>query len=135
MIFLVSCQTSQVAVLQKALAEAFPQFHFFTKVTSKEAAQQERGILYRFTLTAADQPHLVRDMTGAFLACGLSIRNLQTELTSAPMAGYPLLLMRADLTVHHKDQLRNLRKALDKFEDDLDVEISLKSVGGSTEMV
>ena len=136
LIFLVQCLASHVAPLQHALQAAFPTFHFFSKITNlsnKEGAAG--GMMYRFALTAPDTPGIVRNMTSVFLSAGANIRNMQTELSSAPFAGYPLLHMRADITVQHKDQVKALRKALEKLEEDGDCDVTLKAATSPTDSV
>ncbi len=77
------------------------------------------------TLLGDDRPGIVRQITGALAAYGVSIEELETGTRAAPMAGGQLFEARARLRVPAGTDLEALRAALEHIADELLVELEL----------
>ena len=79
----------------------------------------------RLQLTGADHQGIVHDISHVLAARGISIDEIQTELTDAPMAGGDLFTATAFFRPPRGSSIDELRRALEKLADDLVVELSL----------
>lgn len=100
-ILLVSIPQSHTTdYITSKLQETFPEFIITSRSTI--ASQNAAGIYHnqpvkilRLTLEGPDQPGVVRALTDLLFKYGASIRDLDTDTSSAPFAGYRIFSMKA----------------------------------------
>lgn len=73
-----------------------------------------------------DQPGIVRDISHVLAAKGVSIDELGTEVSSAPMSGERLFHADASLSLPPQLSIDELQSALDEVADRLMIEIELR---------
>jgi glycine cleavage system regulatory protein len=84
---------------------------------------------FRLELVGQDRPGIVREISSALAALGVSVRDLRTVVESAPMSGEPLFRAEAELARPADVELETIREALERLADDMMVDITLD--GGS----
>lgn len=93
---------------------------------SLAAVDHRRSI--RLELVGQDRPGIVRDISGALAALGVSVQDLRTVVESAPMSGEPLFRAEAELAPPEGVALDRIRDALERLADELMVDVSLEAV-------
>jgi glycine cleavage system regulatory protein len=83
------------------------------------------GRLLVLELTGQDREGIVREISRTVAARGISIDDLSTDSTSAPMSGEPLFSARAELRCPPDVDVAGLRRALGELSQDLMVDIDL----------
>ena len=78
-------------------------------------------------LLGSDRPGIVREISAAMAALDVSIVELETETTSAPMAGELLFAARAVLQPPAEVDLDRVRDALEELANELMVDIELST--------
>jgi glycine cleavage system regulatory protein len=103
-----------------------------TAALSTEA--QPAGAAMRLTLelVGLDQPGIVRDISDALAARGVSIEELETEISSAPMDGGTLFKARAVLALPDDVSAEALADVLEQLAHQLMVDIELHQAGDPT---
>lgn len=76
-------------------------------------------------LVGLDRPGIVHDVSHALASLDVSIEELQTETSSAPMAGGTLFRASAKLRASADSSIDELRSVLDVLSDELMIEIDL----------
>ena len=92
------------------------------------AAVDHRDV-FEFELVGQDRPGIVREISSALSALGVSVQDLRTVVESAPMSGEPLFRARAELAPPSGVELEEIRTALERLADELMVDITLESMG------
>ena len=72
-----------------------------------------------------DQPGIVRDLSGALAARGMSIEELETSTSNAPMAGGTLFQASMTLAVPAGTDADGLEDALDALAEELSIDIDI----------
>lgn len=90
-----------------------------------EPARPEGTRRLALELTGADHPGIVHDVSHVLAERGINIEELNTERTSAPMAGQALFTAEARLECPGGIDLEGLESALEALADDLMVRIVL----------
>jgi len=80
---------------------------------------------FRLDLIGQDRPGIVREISSALSALGVSVEDLRTVVESAPMSGEPLFRARARLQLPRGVTLDSLREELEKIADELMVDLTL----------
>jgi len=87
---------------------------------------QPDGLTFVLHLLGTDQPGIVRDISAALAAHGVSIADLRTETREAPMAGGLLFEAEATLEAPVGASSDDLRAALEEVANALMVDIDLE---------
>ncbi len=80
----------------------------------------------RLSIVGNDRPGIVREVSHALAQRHLSVREMDTRITSAPMGGEPLFEAVAHIQVPQALDLADLRAQLNLIADALTVEIDLE---------
>ena len=78
------------------------------------------------SIMGTDRPGIVREVAHALAARQISVREMDTSVTSAPMSGEPLFEAVAQIQVPQALDLDELRFQLDKIADALTLDIDLQ---------
>jgi glycine cleavage system regulatory protein len=85
---------------------------------------------YRLELVGQDRPGIVREISSAMAALGVSVQDLRTTVESAPMSGERLFRAQAELAPPAELGREKIRAALERLADDMMVDISLEGGEG-----
>lgn len=80
----------------------------------------------RLSILGNDRPGIVREVSHALAQRQISVREMDTSITSAPMSGAPLFEAVAHIQVPHALDLAEQRAQLDRIADALTVDIALE---------
>ena len=83
------------------------------------------GVPMKLELVGQDRPGIVRDISRALADLGISIEELETELSSAAMSGEHLFNATATLIVPPDVRTAQLRSVLEALANELMVDVSL----------
>ena len=83
----------------------------------------------RLELVGQDRPGIVREISSALAALGVSVQDLRTVVESAPMSGEALFRAEAELAPPEDVPLESIRSALENLADELMVDIQLEALG------
>jgi glycine cleavage system regulatory protein len=90
-----------------------------------EATAGAAGRTLKLELVGQDRPGIVRDISRALADLGVSIHELETELSSAAMSGEHLFNAKAVLRVPPEVRSAELRRVLESLANELMVDIAL----------
>lgn len=80
----------------------------------------------RLSIVGNDRPGIVREVAHALAERHISVREMDTSITSAPMSGEPLFEAVAHIQVPQALDLAELNRQLDRIADALTVDIDLE---------
>lgn len=86
---------------------------------------------FRLELVGQDRPGIVREISSALSALGVSVQDLRTVVESAPMSGERLFRIQAELVPPPNVELEQVRAALECLADELMVDVTLEAVPSS----
>jgi glycine cleavage system regulatory protein len=97
------------------------------QVTVRQEAESEEleGQAYWLELVGSDQPNIVRDISEALAARGVTVVELTSELSSAPVSGGKLFKMQASIRCPSDVSRAELRESLEELANSLMVDLSL----------
>jgi glycine cleavage system regulatory protein len=81
----------------------------------------------RLELVGQDRPGIVREISAALAALGVSVQDLRTVVESAPMSGEPLFRAEAELAPPAGVGLDAIRGRLERIADELMVDVHLEA--------
>ena len=81
---------------------------------------------FRFELVGQDRPGIIREISRALAALGVSVQDLRTVVESAPMSGERLFRAQAELAPPANIPLEEIRGALEQLADELMVDVTLE---------
>jgi glycine cleavage system regulatory protein len=79
---------------------------------------------FRLELVGQDRPGIVREVSSALAALGVSVQDLRTVVESAPMSGERLFRAQAELAPPAEMKLETIRTALERLADDMMVDMT-----------
>ncbi|MAG34608.1 MAG: hypothetical protein CL908_27380 [Deltaproteobacteria bacterium] len=82
---------------------------------------------FRLELVGQDRPGIVREISSALAALGVSVQDLRTIVESAPMSGERLFRAQAELAPPTGVDLDAIRAALEQLADDMMVDVTLEA--------
>lgn len=100
--------------------------HTSAPSTSREP---QRGDRWTLTLVGADRPGIVAEISSLLSDRGISIEDLGTTVSDAPMAGGMLFHAEASLTAPAETDVGEVRSALEALADELMVDVDLAPDG------
>ncbi len=80
----------------------------------------------RLELVGQDRPGIVREISSALAALGISMQDLRTVVESAPMSGERLFRAEIELVPPAQTDFEQIRAALEQLADDMMIDITLK---------
>jgi glycine cleavage system regulatory protein len=92
---------------------------------SPDPSSRQSASRYQLELVGQDRPGIVHEISDALAARGVNITELNTEITSAPMAGGTLFTAVATLDVPGDTPIDSLRCDLEALADELMVDLDL----------
>ena len=95
--------------------------------TDWSMAQVDHRDTFRFELVGHDRPGIVRDISGALSALGVSVQDLRTVVESAPMSGERLFRAYVALALPAGLELEKVRESLEHLADELMVDVTLEA--------
>ncbi len=81
----------------------------------------------RFELVGQDRPGIIREISSAMAALGVSVQDLRTVVESAPMSGERLFRAHAELAPPADVEVEKIRAALERLADELMVDLTLET--------
>jgi len=81
---------------------------------------------FRFELVGQDRPGIIREISHALAALGVSVQDLRTVVESAPMSGERLFRAQAELAPPADVPIQQIRDALEQLADELMVDVTLE---------
>lgn len=118
---------AQAAALRAALLALSAQQLSVLLAASPGATSPSALQTLRLSIMGPDRPGIVREVAHALAARAISVREMDTSITSAPMSGEPLFEAIAQIQVPQALDLDELRAQLDKIADALTVDIDLQA--------
>ena len=94
-------------------------------VAGTAAVEPATGRKLKLELVGQDRPGIVRDISRVLAELGVSIHELETELSSAAMSGEHMFNATAELSVPPEVRTAELRRVLEGLANELMVDISL----------
>jgi glycine cleavage system regulatory protein len=82
----------------------------------------------RLELVGQDRPGIVREISSALAALGVSVQDLRTVVESAPMSGETLFRAEAELAPPADVEIEEIRAALERLADDMMVDVNLETI-------
>jgi glycine cleavage system regulatory protein len=125
-IVLVSVAEEQLDALAADLAALEAQGLRVVLERTDQPAEHE-SVRLHLDLLGADHPGIVAEVSAALAGSGVSIEELTTDVSDAPMAGGTLFQARAVLTAPPATSTEHLRSMLEGLADELMVEIRLSA--------
>ena len=120
----VQVDKDKAAALTQALGALGPQGLKVT-VEDEVVAEVQEGPVYWLELVGSDQPNIVRDISAALASQSVTVLELNSELSDAPVSGGRLFKMNASIRCPPALQLSDLRTSLESLANSLMVDINL----------
>lgn len=122
----VEVRQEQAAALRAALLALSEQQ--LSVVVADSISQAAPGAMrqLRLSIVGNDRPGIMREVSHALAARRISVREMDTSITSAPMSGDPLFEAVAHIQVPQSLDLEELNTQLDTIADMLTVQIDLE---------
>mmetsp|Transcript_11230 Transcript_11230/g.19174 ORF Transcript_11230/g.19174 Transcript_11230/m.19174 type:complete len:220 (-) Transcript_11230:264-923(-) len=132
MIALCTLEASKLNSLKAALEKDLAGYYFYTKkTTAKKAAKVTESAAgaqrYVLNIEGADSKGIVASVTEKLARSGVSIINMETDVTTAPFAGFDLFVMKVKFATT-KESLEKLQKDLKSVEDKFGLTTSVDKV-------
>ena len=103
--------------LTTSLQRLFPAFLVQARATSAVPPVPPPCHILSVSIEGPDQPGVVKAFTAVFSRVGAAVRDLDTDTSSAPFAGYRVFSLRCVVAVPVADgAMERVRKGLDDFE-------------------
>jgi glycine cleavage system regulatory protein len=122
----VEVNKEQVAALRAALLALSEQQLSVVVADSQGEAAHGAYRQLRLRILGNDRPGIVREVSHALAARHISVSEMNTSITSAPMSGDPLFEAEAQIRVPQTLDLEELNTQLDAIADALTVQIDLE---------
>ncbi len=120
----VAVAEDQAESLAASLGKLGPEGLQVTVMHDVEANEPE-GQAYWLELVGSDQPNIVRDISEALASRGVTVVELTSELSSAPVSGGTLFKMQASIRCPPALTRRELSESLEELANSLMVDLSL----------
>ena len=104
--------------LTSSLQDLFPNFLVQARATSPIPPLPPPCHILNVSIEGPDQPGVVRAFTGVFARHGVTVRDLDTDTSSAPFAGYRVFSLRCVVAVPMEEGvMEKVRAGLEEFEE------------------
>jgi glycine cleavage system regulatory protein len=127
-IVVVSVPDDNVTALQASLDGLNAQGLLDVQVAIASSSTEDvpRENVLRLELVGQDRPGIISEISAALATRDVSILELETNTSSAPMSGEPLFEAKATLHVPNELTLDNLRETLEDIANELMVDLDLR---------
>ena len=127
-IVVVSLPDENVTALQASLESLNAQGLLDVQVAIASSSDEDGPPenLLRLELVGQDRPGIISEISAALATRDVSIVELETNTTSAPMSGEPLFEAKATLRVQNELALDHLRETLEDIANELMVDLDLR---------
>jgi len=105
------------------LQHKFPSFLVNARETSPQASFQQPAKILTVTLEGPDQVGVVSKLTKIFADFDVSVRDLDTDTSSAPFAGYKIFSLKAVIGLPINTDMKEFNERLKQFEDDCGIDL------------
>ncbi len=95
--------------------------------SSGSMAPADQRNAFRLELVGQDRPGIVREVSSALAALGVSVQELRTVVESAAMSGERIFRAQAELVPPAGVELDQIRSVLEQLADDMMVDITLEA--------
>jgi len=124
-ILTVNVDENVIPALEKDLRALSDQGMAVTLNESAESADAGNQQIIWLDLTGHNKPGIMREVSNVFVAQGVSVQSLDTEVVSASMSGGDMFVAGAQLQVSKDFDLESLQDALEGLSDDLMVDLAV----------
>ena len=124
-ILTVNVDENVIPALEKDLRALSDQGMAVTLNESSEATDAVNQQIIWLDLTGHNKPGIMREVSNVFVAQGVSVQSLDTEVVSASMSGGDMFVAGAQLEVSKDFDLESLQHALEDLSDDLMVDLAV----------
>jgi len=124
-ILTVNVDENVIPALEKDLRALSDQGMAVTLNESSEATDAVNQQIIWLDLTGQNKPGIMREVSNVFVAQGVSVQSLDTEVVSASMSGGDMFVAGAQLEVSKDFDLESLQHALEDLSDDLMVDLAV----------
>jgi len=124
-ILTVNVDENVIPALEKDLRALSDQGMAVTLNESAEVADAGAQQIIWLDLTGQNKPGIMREVSNVFVAQGVSVQSLDTEVVSASMSGGDMFVAGAQLQVSKDFDLESLQDALEGLSDDLMVDLAV----------
>merc|ERR1712224_642541 len=111
--------------VQSKLAGLFPDFTLATRTAGEYQPPPPDQKVYEIVCSGPDQPGVVRRLSGLFKEFSCNIRDMSTDTSSAPFAGYRIFSVKAQVAAPQHFDLKKFEGGLRDLEDSIGVEITV----------
>jgi glycine cleavage system transcriptional repressor len=115
--------------LHKQVTTFLPNFTIGVRETQSSPFFRVPTMFFDLTAQGADSPGAVTALTKLLAAHKIAIRDLATDMSSAPFSGYRLLTLRSLIAIPRICQFEALHADIERFEEDFGFDISLEVAG------
>jgi glycine cleavage system regulatory protein len=123
-ILTVNVDENVIPALEKDLRGLSDQGMTVTLNESIDTADAGNQQIIWLDLTGHNKPGIMREVSNVFVAQGVSVQSLDTEVVSASMSGGDMFVAGAQLQVSKDFDLESLQAALEGLSDDLMVDLA-----------
>ena len=124
-ILTVNVDENVIPALEKDLRALSDQGMAVTLNESAESADAGNQQIIWLDLTGHNKPGIMREVSNVFVAQGVSVQSLDTEVVSASMSGGDMFVAGAQLQVSKDFDIESLQDALEGLSDDLMVDLAV----------
>ncbi|MBT3436234.1 MAG: glycine cleavage system protein R [Oceanospirillaceae bacterium] len=124
-ILTVNVDENVIPALEKDLRALSDQGMAVTLNESSEATDAVNQQIIWLDLTGQNKPGIMREVSNVFVAQGVSVQSLDTEVVSASMSGGDMFVAGVQLEVSKDFDLESLQHALEDLSDDLMVDLAV----------
>ncbi|MEH6826352.1 MAG: ACT domain-containing protein [Motiliproteus sp.] len=124
-ILIASVDSQQLQPLSEALTRLESKGLKITIESDQKATSKRDGMAISLALTGHDKPGIVRQISQALAAQGISVDRLETSIVSGSMSAEQLFKAEADLLVPTDVDIDSLQENLEAIASDLMVDITL----------
>lgn len=119
--------------VREKVQKAFPEFIVNARQTNTVPVLKEPTRILRIDLEGPDQPGIMQGLTKVFASNGVSIRDLDTDTSSAPFAGYRIFSLKSWVAVPKTTDLKAFGNQLRQFETENSVDLTIEDPSAVTE--
>lgn len=118
-------ETQSPAALQEMLSKAFPEFVVSARSTTTHPIFTAPVRIFSVAVEGPDQPGIVSILTKLFLEHKGSVRDLDTDTSNAPFAGYKIFSLKSVVALPINADFAAFEASLHKFEDEYGFDVDV----------
>lgn len=118
-------ETQTAAGVAAMLTKAFPDFVVSSRATTTHPIFTSPVRIFSVAVEGPDQPGIVQILTNLFLEHKGSIRDLDTDTSNAPFAGYKIFSLKSVVALPINADFGSFEASLHKFEDEYGFDVDV----------